>query len=150
MEDITNISWKLAIEEALETEELAHLHSDSIDGIFANDLDLPIDATDLPLGPSYVCEKVSIEAVAAKGNVDSDGSSTPKLYEGRFVQNTRKSSLGTHHHTAQLGVRAVLGNSLDALVRYRSGLKHDMYRALDALRSLQAERLERQSDDGSV
>jgi len=149
-EDITNISWKLAIEEALETEALAHRQSDGIDGIFANDLDLPIDATDLPLGPSYVCEKVSIEAVAAKGNVDSDGSSTPKLYDGRFVQNTRKSSLGTHHHTGQLGVRAVLGNSLDALVRYRSGLKHDLYRALDTLRSLQAERLEQQSDDGSL
>ena len=149
MEDITNISWKLAIEEALETEELAHRQSEGIDGVFANDLDLPMDATDLPLSQSYVCEKVSIEAVASKGNVDSGGSSAPKLYEGRFVQNTRQSTLGTYHHTGQLGVHAVLSNSLDALVRYRSGLKRDLHRALGTLRSLQAERLEQQSDDGS-
>lgn len=150
MEDITNMAWKLAMEEALETEALAHRQSDGIDGIFANDLDLPMDAADLPLGPSYVCEKVSIEAVASKGTVSSDGSSAPQLYGGRFVQSTRKSSLGTHHHTGQLGVHAVLSDSLDALVRYRSGLKHDLYRALDTLRSLQTERLEQQSDDGSL
>lgn len=149
-EDATNISWKLAIEEAFETKELAYRQSDGIDGVFANDLDLPLDATDLPLTQSYVCEKVSIEAIASKGNVNSDGSSAPKLYEGRFVQNTRKSTLGTHHHTGELGVHAVLGNSLDALVRYRCGLKRELFRTLETLRSLQAERPEQQSDDGSL
>ena len=42
----------------------------------------------------------------------------------------------------RLEFEAVLGNSLDGLTRYQSQLKRDLYRAIETLRRIQAERVE--------
>ena len=43
-----------------------------------------------------------------------------------------------------LEVEAVLGSSLEKKTRYQTTLKRDLYRAIEVLRTLQAERSERE------
>jgi hypothetical protein len=45
-----------------------------------------------------------------------------------------------------LEVEAVLGSTLDKMTRYQSALKRDLYRTIDMLCKLQAERRKGESD----
>lgn len=45
-----------------------------------------------------------------------------------------------------LEFEAILGNSLANMARYQSALKRDLYRAIETLRKVQAERREGESD----
>ena len=59
----------------------------------------------------------------------------------------QQSSSYNSQKAGHLEVEAVLGSSLDRLTRYQSALKRDLYRAIQTLRSLQAERREREGDN---
>ena len=52
----------------------------------------------------------------------------------------------SQHHDGQeaghLELEAVLGGSLEKMTRYQSALKRDLYRAIEMLRTLQAEKRE--------
>ena len=60
------------------------------------------------------------------------------------VQNLRNDNSQEAGH---LEVEAVLGSSLEKMTRYQSALKRDLYRAIEMLRTLQAEKREREGVD---
>lgn len=135
VEEIANCYWKLGIVEALETQELSRREDGScaIEGIFCGDLSLPIDETDLPLDRGWDCERVEVRAVAANDQPNPNGGF------GRGLTPSPASGNRLGRDASHLEVQAVLRSSLDTLARYRASLKRDLYRAIEALRKIQAE-----------
>lgn len=142
VEEITNVCWKLGITEGLEIQELSRRQSarSEISGLFNGELTLPVDSGDLPLDRAWDCERVTVRALA--GN---DQRTSTVLRGLVAVQNQTLNTVpGVRNRQNQEGghleIQAVLGGSLDTMTRYRSALKRDLYRAIEMLRAVQAER----------
>jgi len=147
VEEIAILFWKLRITLGLETKELSvrqQYAQDQIDDIFGGNLELPISASDLPLDKGWNCERIVVRAVAGKHEINSSASRGPRVYQGVVLNMLQDSSNHNSQEAGHLEVEAVLGSSLDKLTRYQSALKRDLYRAIEMLRSLQAERRERE------
>jgi hypothetical protein len=147
MDEIAITLWKLRLTIGLETKELSRRQEDAedqIDDVFSSDLELPISASDLPLAKSWDCERIIVRAVAGKDEISSSGSRGPTIYEGTVLNLLQKSNNHNSQEAGHLEVEAVLGSSLDKLTRYQSTQKRDLYRAIEMLRSLQTERVERE------
>ncbi len=132
-EIIANI-WKLNVVEKLVEKEFERRtrtsnKSEGI-GVFDNDLELPIESFDLPLDRAWDCEKVMVRAFS-----DRPGASSPSPKPGSFGNTfgdfmTSQGNRDGRH----LEIQAVLGSSLDTLMRYQTRLKKDLYKAIDLLR----------------
>ncbi len=146
VDEIAIIFWKLGITEALQAKELLRRQelSDDVGSIFHSDLELPINGHDLPLDRGWDCERLVVRAVSGKDTSNSSASRGPAVVKGQVInafQNSQNSNSQTAGH---LEFEAVLGNSLANMTRYQSALKRDLYRAIETLRKIQAERSERE------
>jgi len=147
VEEITTISWKLGIVEPLVVRELLRRQelSDGVDNIFLKELKLPISDYDLPLDRGWDCERMVVRAVAGKDQRRSDTTVGPRVFQGQIIHALKSTENTDHQHVDHLEIEAVMGNTLENLTRYQTKLKHDLYRAMDELRKLQADRREREN-----
>jgi len=144
VEEVANTHWKLGITEGLETRELSQRQDvcDGIGGLFNGELKLPVSDWDLPVDRGWDCERIVVRAIAADDQENSNTSHGPGVLQGQVINTVRTSQNNHHQSGGHLEVQAVLGSSLDTMTRYRSALKRDLYRAIETLRTIQAERRE--------
>jgi hypothetical protein len=146
VEEIASLMWKLGIAEGIETRELSRRQDvrDEVGAVFHGDLKLPISDWDLPIDKGWDCERIVVRAVSGEDTSHSTASRGPAVVQGQVInafQNTQNSDSQKAGH---LEFEAVLGNSLANMTRYQSGLKRALYRAIETLRKIQAERRERE------
>jgi len=151
VEEIGTLFWKLRIAVGLETRELSSRQGlrDRLQGIFDINIQLPLEAEDLPLDRGWDCERVVIRAIAAQDVGNSGASRGPRVVQGQMVRDFQDSGGYRSQNTSHVELEAVLGNSLENITRYQSALKRDLYRAIDKIRELQAERRERKEGGDS-
>ena len=144
VEEIAILFWKLGITEGLETRELSRRQDlrDGVDAVFHGDLKLPISDWDLPIDKGWDCERIVVRAVSGTDTSNSSASRGPAVFEGQVIDGIQKSQNHNSQEADHLEVEAVLGNSLANMTRYQSALKRDLYRAIETLRKVQAERRE--------
>ncbi|MGB9234167.1 MAG: hypothetical protein WCC04_07110 [Terriglobales bacterium] len=151
VEEVTNIFWKLGIIEPLVVRELLRRQelSDGVDKIFdrfGEGIELPIERDDLPLDRGWDCQRMVVRAVGGADQHDSNAMCGPTaLKGGQLVQEFKSSQNSNRQKVEHLEIEAVMGNSLENLTRYQTKLKNDLYRAMETIRKLQAER--RESED---
>ena len=145
-DEIATQLWKLRITLGLETRELARRREagDEVDRVFHSDLDLPISNWDLPIDRGWDCERIVVRAVAGKDNRTCNAQRGPAMYQGQIVNAVQRSQNTDTQEAGHLEVEAVMGSSLEKIVRYQSALKRDLYRAIEIWRELQAQRRERE------
>ncbi|MFZ0868974.1 MAG: hypothetical protein WAN06_20165 [Candidatus Sulfotelmatobacter sp.] len=153
VEEIATLFWKLAITERLEIQELMRrqelsdgLGSDGLDHIFNKSLELPISASDLPLARGWDCERMVVRALAGQDRCGSNATSGPEVVGGQVVNAFKTSQNNNHQQVDHLEIEAVMGSALETLTRYQTKLKRDLYRAIETLHKMQAERREGESD----
>jgi hypothetical protein len=146
VEDYAWLLWKLRILRGLEWRELSRRQDlrDQLGSIFNGDLDLPIDESDLPLDRGWDCERIVVRAVAGKDESSSSASRGPAVVQNQVMKAFQNSGHSTSQKVGHLEVEAVLGNALEKMTRYQSALRRDLYRAIEMLRAVQKERLERE------
>jgi hypothetical protein len=144
VEEIATLFWKLGIAEFLEVRELLRRQelSDDVDSIFRKDLKLPISGYDLPLDRGWDCERMVVRAVAGSDQRHSNTMCGPGVVQGQVVQALKRSQNSGHQEVDHLEVEAVMGSALESMTRYQAKLKRDLYRAIEQLRKMQAERRE--------
>jgi len=144
VEEIAILLWKLGITEGLETRELSLRQDvrDGVDAVFHGDLKLPISDWDLPIDKGWECERIVVRAAAGKDTSHASTSRGPAIFQNKVINAIQKSQNQDSQEAGHLEVEAVLGNSLANMTRYRSILKRDLYRAIETLRKVQAERRE--------
>ena len=145
VEEIATLFWKLGITEGLQAQQLLLRQelSDDVGSIFHKDLELPISGYDLPLNRGWDCERLVVRAVSGKDTSYSSASRGPAVVQGQVINAFQNSQNSNSQNTGHLEFEAVLGNSLANMTRYQSALKRDLYRAIETLRKIQAERRER-------
>lgn len=144
VEEIAAATWKLQIAIGLETRELSCRQGlrDRLRGFFDSEIDLPIEAGDLPVDRSFDCERLVIRAVAGQNAESSSASRGPRIVQEQMVHDYEDSGKHNSRSGSHLEIEAVLGNSLASITRYESSLKKDLYRAIDKLRAVQREKRE--------
>jgi len=147
-EDVAVAMWKLGIVEELETQELLRRQdlSDEVDGVFTcfgKGLELPIDKGDIPLDRGWDCERLVVRAKAGKDRGQSDASCGSPLVQGEVIDAVRVSRSSHNDNMDHLELEAVLVSTLESVTRYKAKVKRDLYRAIEALHSVQSERRER-------
>jgi hypothetical protein len=149
VEEIATIFWKLGNLEPLIFRELLRRRelSDGVESIFENsffhkNLKLPISGDDLPLDRGWDCERMVVRAVAGNDQRRSNTTRGPGVFQGQVVPAVQGSQDSGHQEVDRLEIEAVMGNTLENLTRYQTKQKHDLYRAMEMLRKLQAERRE--------
>ncbi len=144
VEEIAIIFWKLGITEALQAQELLRRQklSDDVGSIFHKTLKLPISGHDLPLDRGWDCERITVRAVACTDNTNSNASRFPGVFQTQVVHAVQNSQKHNSQVGGHLEVEAVLGSALEKMTRYQSRLKNELYRAIETLRKIQAERRE--------
>ena len=144
MDEIAIIFWKLGITEALQAQELLRRQelADDVGSIFHNDLKLPISGHDLPLDRGWDCERLVVRAVSGEDTSNSSASRGPAVVQNQVINAFQNSQNSNRQEVGHLEFEAVLGNSLANMTRYQSALKRDLYRAIETLRKIQAERRE--------
>jgi hypothetical protein len=143
--DIVLLSWKLGISEGLVMRELSLRQDvpDQLGSVFHGDLDLPISESDLPIDRGWECERIVVRAVSGKDESSSNASRGPAVVQDKVVKEFQNSGNHTSQKVGHLEVEAVMGNSLEKLSRYQSALRRDLYRAVEMLRTVQADRRKR-------
>jgi hypothetical protein len=145
VEEITTVHHKMKITLGLETRELSlrQCVRDQLNGVFHSDLKLPISDWDLPIDRGWDCERIVVRAVAGNDNAHSSASRGPAVVQNKIISAFQNSQNQQSQQAGHLEVEAVFGSSLANMNRYQSSLKRDLYRAIEVLRALQAERSER-------
>jgi hypothetical protein len=111
---------------------------------FHKSLELPISGHDLPLDRGWDCERLVVRAVSGKDTSNSSASRGPAVFQNQVIKAVQNSQNHDTQEAGHLEVEAVLGNSLANMTRYQSALKRELYRAIETLRKIQAERRERE------
>lgn len=144
VEEIAIIFWKLGITEGLQAQELLRRQelSDDVGSIFHKNLELPISGHDLPLDRGWDCQRLVVRAVSGNDTSHSSASRGPAVVQGQVIKAFQNSQNSDSQEAGHLEFEAVLGNSLENVTRYQSGLKRELYRAIEMLRKIQAERKE--------
>jgi hypothetical protein len=144
VEEIALVFWKLGIAGGLEAKELLRRQelTDDLDGIFRNNLKLPISNYDLPLDRGWDCERLVVRAVAGEDQRHSDTMCGPGVVQGQVVNALKSSRNSDHQEVDHLEIEAVMGSALESMTRYQAKLKRDLYRAIETLSRMQAERRE--------
>ena len=146
VDEITIIFWKLGITEGLQAQELLRRQelSDDVGSIFHEDLELPISDDDLPLDRGWDCERLVVRAVSGQDTSKSVAARGPAVVQNQVINAFQNSQNSNSQEAGHLEFEAVLGNSLANMTRYQTGLKRELYRAIEMLRKIQAERRERE------
>ena len=119
----------------------------SLGGVFANNLTLPIDELDLPIQRGFNCERLTVRASSTQDKIQVGANRGPMLDQsgqpkpGYQMRGGKNDNDGT-----RLEIQAELASTLDKLRRYRTAHVKERYRAIEALRTAQADRLERDAD----
>ena len=144
VEEIATLIWRLQIALGLEVREISARQEvqDEVDGIFHSDLKLPITGWDLPIDRGWDCDRIVVRAVAGKDTSNSSAQRGPAVFQNQIVSAIQRSQNNKSQGAGHLEVEAVLGSTLEKMTRYQSTLKRDLYRAIEMLRALQAERRE--------
>jgi hypothetical protein len=122
VEEIATIWWRLGIALGLETLELSR-HRDAhhrLNGVFESTLELPISASDLPLGGGWDCERMVVRAVAAKDSGHTNASRGPSIVQNQIVSGFHSSQNNTNQEAGLLEIEATLSSAheSDALSIY--------------------------------
>lgn len=64
----------------------------------------------------------------------------PPVVQGQLVHALKSSQDSDHQEVDHLEIEAVMGSALESMTRYQAKLKRDLYRAMETLRKMQAER----------
>ena len=116
VEEIATLFWKLRITLGLETKELSLRQQGSqngINGIFDGNLELPIEAEDLPLAQGWDCERIVVRAVTGNDVANSDASRQPAVFRDQILKDVQQSQNRNTQKASHLEVEAVLGSPLD-------------------------------------
>lgn len=142
-EVIINI-WKLGIIEELEAQDLLRRQGidNDVNGIFnfKNDLEIPFEKDDIPLQCGWDCERMVVRGTAVKDLAQTNAASGPQVVNGQPVQGFKAGCNAKSDSAHHLEVEAVLVSTLDRMSRYKSSVKKDLYRAIEALKQLQEDR----------
>ena len=134
VEEVTGLSWRLGITEQMEIRELLRRRNseedDDSEYSLGDKIDLPVKTWELPVNRGWECEQVIVRAMSGDEKGDTDNTKGPGVLAGRVVENV---SGYRNHHARHMEVQAVMGSSLDTVSRYRSGLKRELYHAIDKL-----------------
>ncbi len=145
-EEIATLFWKLRIAESLEVRELLRRQelADDVGSIFSfgKDLELPISDSDLPLDRGWDCERIVVRAVTGKDQRHSRTTCGPGVVQGQIIPALKSTEDNDNQGGDHLEIQAVMGNALASMSRYQAKLKSDLYRAMDKLHEMQAERRE--------
>jgi hypothetical protein len=146
VEDVAFLKWKLGISLGLEIRELSLRQDvrDQVGSIFHGERNLPISESDLPLDRGWDCERLVVRAVAGRDISSSSASRGPAVLQNQVMKDFQNSGNQTNQQVGHLEVEAVLGNALEKMTRYQSALRRDLYRAIEMLRAVQAERRQRE------
>ncbi len=149
---ITSLERKRSGLEKLEDEEFARFQGQlgDVDGVFASDLSLPIDGMDLPIQRGWECEKLVVRATSTKDANHTNGSRGPAIFQGLPRPGFQSSSASHGNSGRHLEVQAFLGSTLDRIIRYRKDVDKQLYRAVEALRTAQTERREREAEESAL
>lgn len=144
VEEIAILFWKLGIVGGLEAKELLRRQdlSDEVGGIFNNHLELPINRSDLPIDRSWDCDRIVVRAVAGEDKSHSNAARGPAVFQKQIISAVQKFENHNRQTAGHLEIEAVLGSTLEKMTRYQSALKRDLYRAIEMLSKMQAERRE--------
>src|ERR1019366_4016760 len=97
---------------------------------------------DLPLNRGWDCERMVVRAVAGNDKRYSTTRCGPTVVQGQAVQALKTSQNNDNQQGDHLEIEAVMGSTLESVTRYQAKLKRDLYRAIETLRKMQAERRE--------
>jgi hypothetical protein len=147
VEEIAIVFWKLGITEGFVAKDLLRRQDldDDLGGIFSKDIHLPISSWDLPLDRGWECERIVVRAVGRTDSSSASASRGPAVFQNQVITAIQKTNGDNHQKAKHLEVEAVLGSTFDKMTRYQSALKRDLYRTIDMLCKLQAERKDRES-----
>jgi len=144
VEEIATLIWKIQIALRLETQELSRREDvQGVEGVFNNELELPIDGVDLPLDRSWECERLVVRAITGTDEKKSDSSRGPLISQGQVLPAIHRDRGGINQQGRHLEFEAVLGSALEKMARYQAGLKTELYRAIETLRAEQAAKRKR-------
>ena len=143
VEEVTGLSWRLGITEEVEIRELLRRRNTAEDANSEQALDdkieLPVDEWELPVNRGWECEQVIVRAVSGDEEGDTDNTKMRAAAAGTIATKAENVSGNRKHHAQQIEVQALMGSSLDTVSRYRSGLKRELYRAIDKLVKMREE-----------
>jgi len=133
--------------ETLENRELSNfaVQLGGVEGVFDTDLKLPIDGLDLPIQRGWECDRIIVRATAGKDDTLGSGQRGPGFNQGQPVPGCQVFNAAHGNTGRHIEVQAVLGSTLNRILRYRAAVKKDLYRAIEALRAAQAERRAREN-----
>lgn len=151
VDEITINIWKLQVIEGLEAQELLKRQEgdNDLNGIFSlgNDLELPMDGVDLPLEHGLDCERLTVRGSVRKDSGNSNSGTGPLVVNGQALNGARSSVNSNKDSGSHLEVEAVLVSTLESMGRYKARVKKDLYRAIETLRTIQAERKNNETEE---
>lgn len=149
VEEIATNLWKMQIAVGFETRELFSRPNlrDRMRGVFHGEVELPIDAEAFPLDCGWDCDRVIVRATTDQGVDNSNASRGPAIVQNQIVRDYENTQRINSQNQGHLELEVVLGNALKNITRYQSGLKRDLYKAIETLRALQAEQRESESGE---
>lgn len=141
VEEIATLFWKLGITEFLEVRELLRRQelSDGVDSIFHK---LPISSYGLPLDRGWDCDRIVVRAVAGNDQRSAYTTRGFRVVNGQINPGLRATNNSDYQKGDHLEIEAVLGSTLENMTHHQAKLKRDLYRAIETLRKMQAERRE--------
>ncbi len=92
------------------------------------------------------CERMVVRAVAGKDQRNSNTTLSPGVFQGQVIPAVRSSQNSNRQEGDHLEIEAVMGSALENLTRYQTKLKRDLYRAIETLHKMQAERRKAKAD----
>jgi len=90
------------------------------------------------------CERLVVRAVTGKDQRQSQTRCGPGVVQGQVIPALKITENSDDQGGDHLEIEAILGNALASTSRYQAELKRDLYRAMDKLSKLQADRRERE------
>jgi hypothetical protein len=66
----------------------------------------------------------------------------PRVFQGQIINALKSTENSDRQKVNHLEIEAVMGSALENMTRYQAKLKRDLYRAIETLRKMQAERRE--------
>ena len=83
-----------------------------------------------------------VRAVTGKDQRYSATTCGPRVFQGRIINFLKGTENNNHQEVDHIELEAVMGSALETMTRYQTKLKRDLYRAMETLRKMQAERRE--------
>lgn len=146
--DLSFLDRKDAILEKLERAEFSALEEAAGDvfGVFDGDLKLPIDGLDLPVQRGWVCERLTVRATSSEDRARTNTAREQRFNQGAPVPGFQSAN-ANNENGRSLEVQAELGSAMDRILRYRTAIRRERFKNVQALHAAQAQRREREREE---